>query len=143
MSIEFSSKSASYREFSNFYLAPFTLDGHSWPTVEHYFQAQKFIGDPDLQERIRLAVTPESAKRLGRTQTLSFRDDWEEFKEDIMLRALTAKFSQNPSLAILLKETGSATLKERAFWDSYWGTGRTGLGKNRMGVLLEKVRESL
>ena len=140
MEIEFSSKSQQYSEFSNFHSAPFTLEGALWPTVEHYFQAQKFIGDPQLQERVRLAPTPASAKKLGRTRSPFFPANWDSIKEEVMLKALTAKFSQNPELDALLKSTGTATLKEKAFWDSYWGTGRTGKGKNRMGVLLEHVR---
>ena len=98
-------------------------------TVEHYFQAQKFH-DPILQETIRTAATAASAKKLGRTRSPHFRTDWEAVKEEIMLE----------QLGDLLKSTGTITLKEKAFWDGYWGTGRTGNGKNRMGVLLEQVR---
>ena len=38
---------------SNFSPHGFHLDGHDWPTVEHYFQAQKFE-DPVRQEEGRL-----------------------------------------------------------------------------------------
>ena len=139
MAIEFSSKSPAYSEFSNFHSSPFTLKDKQWPTVEHYFQAQKFH-DPILQETIRTAATAASAKKLGRTRSPHFRTDWEAVKEEIMLEGLQAKFTQNPQLGDLLKSTGTITLKEKAFWDGYWGTGRTGNGKNRMGVLLEQVR---
>jgi len=143
MAIEFSSKSSQYSEFSNFHTSPFTLKDKQWQTVEHYFQAQKFPGDPVLQETIRLALTPASAKKMGRTRSLHFRADWETVKESVMREALEAKFTQNPSLATLLKSTGTAPLKEKAFWDSFWGTGRTGNGKNRMGALLEQLREQM
>jgi N-glycosidase YbiA len=143
MAIEFSSKSAQYSEFSNFHASPFTLKDKKWPTVEHYFQAQKFPGDPEFQEKIRLALTPASAKKMGRTRSPHFRSDWEAVKEDIMREALQAKFRQNPALATLLHSTGTAPLKEKAFWDNFWGTGRTGNGKNRMGILLEQLREQM
>lgn len=143
MAIEFSSKSAQYSEFSNFYSSPFILKDKQWPTVEHYFQAQKFPGDPNLQEMIRLALTPASAKKMGRTRSPHFRSDWEEVKETVMYEALEAKFTQNPAVATLLKSTGTAPLKEKAFWDNFWGTGRTGKGKNRMGALLEQIRDHL
>jgi ribA/ribD-fused uncharacterized protein len=141
--IEFSSKSASYTELSNFYPSPIVMGVVTWPTVEHYFQAQKFPGDYDLQTAILSAQTPASAKKLGRTRSPHFRQDWEEVKEIVMLEALQAKFDQNPDLATILKNTGAALLKERAAWDSYWGTGKTGNGKNRMGELLMIVRQGL
>lgn len=141
--IEFSSKSPTYSEFSNFHSSPFTLKGKEWPTVEHYFQAEKFTEDSELQERIRLSVSPAAAKKLGRTRTPHFRSNWEAVKEGVMLEGLRAKFTQNMELGKLLKSTGSVPLKEKAFWDSFWGTGRTGTGKNRMGVLLEKVRAEI
>ena len=60
---------------SNFARHGFAVDGVYWPTVEHYFQAQKAAGTED-GERIRRAHTPKEAKRLGRTVPL--HSDWEE-----------------------------------------------------------------
>ena len=139
--IEFNSKSESFSEFSNFYLASFEINNIIWPSVENYFQAQKFPTDPILQEKIRQA-SPQVAKRLGRTTSPHFKFNWEECKEDIMLEALQAKFNQHPELMALLKSTGSALLKEKSARDSYWG-GSTKMAKNRMGILLASVRDSL
>lgn len=141
--IEFSSKTLQYNEFSNFYESPFILNEIEWPTVEHYFQAQKFPTDPKFQEVIRKALTPAAAKKLGKTKSPHFRKDWESAKDMVMLDALQAKFEQDEYLTSLLKSTGTATLKEKASWDSYWGTGQNGNGKNRMGQLLMIVRQSL
>jgi len=142
--IEFNSKSAIYSEFSNFHLCTnLTIDDQIWPTVEHYFQAQKFPSDSALQKEIRLAKTPTLAKRLGKKKSPHFRTDWNSVREEVMLKGLLAKFSQNPYLSTLLKGTEQRELKEKAAWDSYWGTGRTGKGKNRMGHLLSLVREKI
>jgi len=140
MSIEFSSKSNTHQELSNFYPASFLLEGKIWPSVEHYFQAQKFPTDPSLQERIRQAETPQSAKRLGRTKSEHFRTDWNEQREYFMEKALEAKFAQNPTLQEFLKSTYPLHLIEHNPYDSYWGSGKQGTGKNRMGALLEKLR---
>ena len=43
----------------------------------------------------------------------------------------------------MLIKTGNILLKEKSWWDSYWGTGRDGKGKNRMGYLLSIVRNEL
>jgi ribA/ribD-fused uncharacterized protein len=42
--IFFYSTKDAYGEFSNFAAFPIEIDGRTWPTSEHYFQAQKFAG---------------------------------------------------------------------------------------------------
>ena len=141
--IEFNSKSATHVELSNFHWSPFLLDDKMWSTVEHYFQAQKFPADPELQERIREAKSALSAKRLGQTKTAAFRDDWESIKDTVMYTGIKAKFQQNVDLATLLAGTGSAWLIEKAPRDSYWGSGPNGCGKNKTGHILMRVRLEL
>jgi len=68
--------------------------------------------------------------------------DWEEVKEDVMRRALRAKFTQHDDLRVLLLETGEAVIVENAPGDLYWGIGRDGTGKNRLGALLMELREA-
>ena len=141
--IEFNSKSATHTELSNFHWSPFLLDDKMWPTVEHYFQSQKFPADPDLQERIRVAKTALGAKRLGKSRTAAFRNDWESIKDTVMYTGIKAKFQQNPELATLLAGTGDAWLIEKSRSDSYWGSGPNGCGKNKTGHILMRTRQDL
>ena len=141
--IEFYSKIPAYREFSNFFPSAFDLDGKRWPTTEHYFQAQKFTATPEYQEEIRLAKTPEKAKNLGGSREKPIRADWDQVREDVMKKALKAKFTQNADLKAMLLSTGNRPLVEANPTDSYWGYGRTKKGKNRMGILLQQLRDEL
>lgn len=141
--IEFYSKIPAYREFSNFFPSAFDLDGKRWPTTEHYFQAQKFTATPEYQEEIRLAKTPEKAKSLGASREKPIRADWDQVREDVMKKALKAKFTQNADLKAMLLSTGNRPLVEANPTDSYWGYGRTKKGKNRMGILLQQLRDEL
>lgn len=127
---------------SNFFRASFDLDGHSWSTVEHYYQAQKFAND-DYAERIRVAVSPREAKTLGRTPDLPLRADWETHRMTVILSALTAKFTQNEDLCARLLATGDAILAEASPTDAFWGDGADGLGENRLGYLLTSLRNHL
>jgi len=138
--IEFNSKSELYSEFSNFHVAPFVIDGQTYPTVEHYFQSEKFPNDSVLQEAIRMAPTPAKAKKLGKTRSIYFRNDWANFRNEVMLKGVRAKFEQNAELMDMLRSTEGCELREKAFWDGYWGTGRSGNGKNKMGKILELIR---
>ena len=140
--IAFSPKTP-FRELSNLYPSPFTLDGKIWPSVEHYFQSQKFPSNPDYQEQIRTAKTPLNAKTLGGSSTVPVRPDWDTVQEDIMRKALNAKFTQNPVLKSVLLSTGDTPLQDASSTDAYWGIGRTKKGKNRLGILLIELRSSL
>jgi ribA/ribD-fused uncharacterized protein len=111
--------------------------------VEHYFQAQKFPSQPDYQEKIRRARSPKVAKTMGRSREVPLRSDWEAIKDEVMRRALCAKFVAHPELTALLLGTGERKLIENAPSDEYWGCGRTGTGKNRLGSLLMELRAAL
>lgn len=131
-----------YGEFSNFALYPIDLDGRSWPTSEHYFQAQKFA-DRAYQEHIRKTASPMRAATLGRDRKQTLRRDWETVKDSVMHKAVLAKFEQHPSLQTLLLSTADARLVEHTDNDSYWGDGDDGRGQNKLGLTLMKVREAL
>ena len=132
---------------SNFYVAAIKVNGVVWKTTEHFFQAQKFEdgadSDTDYQMKIHQASTPGEAAALGRDRSHPIRNDWEGVKEEIMVKALRAKFTQNKSMGRLLRRTFPFELQEEARRDPYWGTGHDGRGRNRLGVLLQKVREEL
>ena len=128
--------------FSNFSRHSIFLAGKRWRTSEHYFQAQKFAGEPD-EEEVRQAKTPMIAARMGRDRKRPLRRDWESVKERVMMDALRAKFTQHEELKAVLLGTGDAVLVEHTANDSYWGDGGDGSGKNRLGRLLMQLRDEL
>ena len=142
MKILFYRVNAPYGEFSNFSHHPVKLKGCSWPTTEHFFQAQKFAGT-EHEEAVRKAKSPMIAAHLGRSRKLPLRGDWETAKENVMREALRAKFTQHEALRALLLVTRDATLIEHTANDRYWGDGGDGRGKNRLGHLLMELRAQL
>lgn len=140
--IRFYRPSEDYGEFSNFSPYRIHLDGKTWPTSEHYFQAQKFH-DVTYRERIRKAHSPMDAANLGRDRRQKLRVDWESVKVDVMRKAVHAKFSQHAELITLLLATGNAKLVEHTTNDAYWGDGGDGRGRNMLGQVLMQVREAL
>ena len=128
--------------FSNFAAYPIELDGKIWPTSEHYFQAQKFAGT-EFEEEIRRVKSPMIAARMGRERSKPLRADWERVKDEVMRRAVLAKFTQHETLRDILLATGDAVLVEHTRNDSYWGDGGDGRGKNMLGHILVSVREEL
>jgi len=140
--IKFYSTEDAYGEFSNFARYSISIKGKTWPTSEHYFQAQKFA-DAAYREKIRKANTPAIAARLGRARTEKLRPDWESVKVQVMRDALVAKFAQHEELKVLLLSTGEAKLIEDTSDDDYWGCGSDGRGKNMLGRILMEVRAGL
>ena len=126
---------------SNFYTSPFKdpETGTTFPTVEHYFQANKADGMRDYLA-IATASTPGQAKRLGRRCTLRY--DWESVKIEVMRKGLRLKFA-DPALKSKLLATGEEELIEGNYWnDTFWGVCR-GKGQNNLGKLLMELREEL
>ena len=141
-SIRFYRVNDPYGVFSNFAPYPIEIDGTRWPTSEHYFQAQKFA-DESHREAVRAAGSPMDAARMGRDRSRPLRADWEAVKDDVMYRALVAKFTQHPGPRSTLLDTGDAELIEHTANDAYWADGGDGSGRNMLGVLLMRVRDEL
>ncbi len=131
-----------YGRFSNFSPHGFELDGLWWPTSEHYFQAQKFAGTP-FADQIRQAPTPNEAAKMGRRRSHPPRPDWEEIKDQVMLRGVLRKFEIHADIRAVLLATGEELLVENAPRDYYWGCGADGSGQNKLGQVLMAVRAVL
>ena len=120
-------------------------DNIVYPTVEHYFQAHKTTNLDDRQKMAN-AKSPGLVKRAGRA--IDLRPDWEKVKVGIMEEALTLKF-HIPELKDQLLATGNARLIEGNTWhDNFWGNCtcpkcKMTIGENRLGVLLQKVRNKV
>ncbi|WP_205769023.1 NADAR family protein [Aggregatibacter actinomycetemcomitans] len=120
-------------------LMVFFVDNKYWRTVEHYFQAKKFL-NIELQESIRNTISPMKAALEGRSRNNPIRTDWELVKDDIMRFAVLEKFKQNPDIAQLLISTGEKLIFEHTANDFYWGDG-LGKGKNMLGIILMETRD--
>ena len=146
MPILFKAASAQpYGCFSNFFAAPVEIDGKTWPTTEHYFQAMKHRRQPEVQARVRRAPSPKEAKRLANEVHGHLVDWawWRSARDEVMLRAVRAKFEQHPELRGVLLGSGAEEIREHTRRDTYWGDGGDGRGKNRLGKILMQVRAEL
>ncbi|MEB3217134.1 MAG: NADAR domain-containing protein [Nostocales cyanobacterium 94392] len=145
MTIYFYKVSQPYGCFSNFSLHPIQMHNTYWCTVEHYYQAQKFVGSPDekIIPLIRAASTPEEAAALGRSSTRQLRADWEVVKTQIMREAVLQKFITHLDIREILLETGQQCLVEDSPKDYFWGCGANKTGQNHLGRILMSVREEL
>lgn len=138
--IYFYSKYEDYGWLSNFSPSPIIIDGHWYPTVEHYYQSQKTI-DPEIREWISRAPKPYLAMAIGRRLRPEdgFLPNWEDVKLKIMRLGLERKFEMHDNLKRLLLETGDASIHEDSPTDKFWGVR----GSDWLGKLLMEIREEI
>ncbi|MBD2345573.1 NADAR family protein [Anabaena subtropica] len=134
-----------YGCFSNFSPHSIEIQGNYWLTVEHYYQAQKFVGSVDavIIPIIRASKTPEEAAALGRCSSRKLRPDWDLVKTTVMREAVLIKFLTHADIRETLLNTGNEILVENSPCDYFWGCGADKTGQNHLGKILMSVREEI
>lgn len=138
---------------SQWWPAPFTVDGREFATAEHYMMWRKamLFGDRDSAEEILRAPHPHRAKELGRGVRGFDQRRWEECRYGIVLAGCLAKFGRHADLRRFLLGTGDRVLVEASPVDPIWGIGlaaddpraedpRQWQGLNLLGFALTEAR---
>ncbi|HEY0698854.1 MAG TPA: NADAR family protein [Micromonospora sp.] len=141
---------------SQWWPAPFVVDGHRYATAEHWMMAGKarLFDDAPIAERVLAARTPGEAKALGRVVRGFDQAVWAAHRFDLVVAGNLAKFGQHPDLCDYLLGTGGRVLVEASPLDAVWGIGlaaddpRTAdparwPGLNLLGFALMQVRAQL
>jgi ribA/ribD-fused uncharacterized protein len=141
---------------SQWFPSPFTVDGTTYATAEHYMMAGKarLFGDERAEQRAVAARTPSEAKNIGR-QVRGFDSDvWDDRRVDIVVAGNVGKFTAHPDMRDFLLGTGEKVLVEASPVDRVWGIGlgsddgraatpSTWRGLNLLGFALMTVRDLL
>ena len=142
--------------FSQWYPAPFQVEGIRYFHNEQYMMAKKALlfGDTRTYNKIMKESEPAACKALGKSAANFNQQLWDSCKEEIIYNANYAKFSQNPELKAALLATGDAIIAEASPYDKIWGIGLKAndpdsqnpakwKGQNLLGKALMRVREEL
>jgi ribA/ribD-fused uncharacterized protein len=141
---------------SQWWPAPFTVDGLVFATAEHYMMWRKaaLFGDDAMAERILAAPHPHAAKALGGRVAGFDQQTWDEQRVAVVVAGNLAKFGQHAELRSFLLGTGPRVLVEASPVDQIWGIGLTRddltaadpgqwRGLNLLGFALMHVRNTL
>jgi ribA/ribD-fused uncharacterized protein len=140
--------------FSQWYSAPFVVDGQSYATAEHFMMAEKaaLFDDQATRAEVLRAPNPGAAKALGRKVRGFDESVWVRHRFAIVVRGNHAKLTQNQELGLFLSQTGSRILVEASPVDRIWGIGlaqddekasnpNLWRGLNLLGFALMEVRD--
>ncbi len=128
---------------SNLYKRPVEFEGRQFTCSETAYQFGK-PRDIDVAEWIISAPKPHLCAAAAHSLfAFDIRQDWNSVKIDRMRAVLWAKFVQHEDLQKSLLDTGNARLIEESKSDAFWGIGKSGKGKNMLGVLLMEIRDEI
>ncbi|MFG3494562.1 NADAR family protein [Streptomyces sp. NPDC047928] len=141
---------------SQWWPAPFTVDGVVYATAEHWMMAAKarLFGDAEAERKAVEASNPALAKKVGRLVRGFDEAVWKRERYGIVVDGSVAKFGQNPELRDYLLTTGGRVLVEASPVDRIWGIGLASdderahdpvrwRGLNLLGFALMDARERL
>lgn len=142
--------------FSQWYPAPFEIEGLRYATAEHWMMAGKarLFGDEAMHAKIAASDDPAQVKALGRKIAGFDEARWVQHRYAIVVAGNQAKFAQNPALGEFLLATGEQVLVEASPVDPIWGIGLAAddpdatrperwRGLNLLGFALMDVRDRL
>ena len=142
--------------FSQWYKAPFTVDGQYYNTAEQFMMAGKarLFSDESALEKILEASDPGVQKAWGRKVKGFDQQRWEAARIEIVYRGNRAKFTTHRDLLQMLFDTEGTSLAEASPVDTIWGIGLAAdaedakdrskwLGQNLLGETLQKLRDNL
>lgn len=123
-------------------LHSFELDDFTWPTAEHYFQAN-MVAKQTARDKILQAPTGKQAHEIGSPWYRSKRKDWKKVRKTLMTRALYTKAMTHADVKKALLATGDQKIVETSMYDHYWGLARDQRGENTLGVVWMNIREKI
>ncbi|KAI6657310.1 hypothetical protein LOD99_58 [Oopsacas minuta] len=142
--IYFFNADTDYFEFTPYSMHRIQLDYKYWPTVSHYFQAQKFTGKPEIVTQIAACNSAQSAWDIAHDEKniIHIPMGFQNARNEIMLKAMSAKIDQHEDVRKKLENTGNRKLLFAA-QDIHWGIGKDANGKNTIGKILMEIRKGL
>ncbi|MFF8846966.1 NADAR family protein [Streptomyces sp. NPDC015127] len=141
---------------SQWWPAPFEVDGVRYATAEHWMMAAKarLFGDAEAERKALDAKSPAQAKRAGRLVRGFDEAIWKRERFSVVHAGSVHKFGQDAALRDFLLGTGDRVLVEASPVDRIWGIGLAAdderaldparwRGLNLLGFALMEAREEL
>lgn len=158
---KFASKHILQRYLSNFYPAKVVYKGVAFPSIEHAFQAAKYLlsNKPEAFKSIAHLKTAREAKSAGSKSGMKKRGAmldvvrWNELSTDIMRQLVESRVKHDAVYRKILKAARKKKIKlyhfesacgkrgGKPFWGGYFKAGsREWFGTNMLGEIMMSVK---
>lgn len=137
---------------SNLYPCTIKRNGLNYKSAEHAFQHSKAVVCKDFVHAKAILIEPSPFDVMAIGKAIDVTSEWSACQLDEMACILRLKMDQVPVFSTLLKSTDRCHLVENSR-STFWGAGtpynselifrRNYPGQNRLGKLLEQVRDLL
>ncbi|MCZ7652961.1 MAG: NADAR family protein [Thermoanaerobaculia bacterium] len=141
---------------SQWWPAPFAVDGVAYPTAEHFMMASKarLFDDADAYDQILANPDPAHAKAVGRLIRGFDEHKWRPARYGFVVEGNLAKFRQNSEVRGFLLSIREDIFVEASPTDTVWGIGlresdpaaldpEKWRGLNLLGFALVEVRRRI
>jgi len=131
---------------SNFSAFNLETENGEFPTLEHAYHYEKFLGQVPKNGtlwEIRHARSAHDAFKIAEQHKADRRPDRDAVKVDVMRRLVRLKAEQHEYVRRKLLATGDRELVENSWRDDFWGWGPNQDGQNQLGKCWMDVRAEL
>lgn len=151
---------SSLRDLSNFSMHSVEYDGKIYPSLEHAFQALKYLfsNKPEIAPQFEIGgsiLSPQQAKSAGSKGGMKERgavlnvDFWNKKRDEIMIDLVESKIRRNAEIRNILEIAKRLDIRFVHFsrMDMYWGAhvnedGTIKKGENHLGKTYNRWIES-
>ena len=147
---------SAHSPLSNHYLSTFKVNGERFNCGEQFIITQKArcFNDQEIVTAVSKETNPVKQKALGKSIKNYNHEQWKAKAAEMITPGLVQKFMQCEEAKCKLLKTEQRKIIEANQYDSFLGAGlalhdaniwkpETHKGKNLMGTILEKVRETI
>jgi hypothetical protein len=99
--------------------------------------------DPEIQEKMRLAISAHEVFYLARDFEDKKRIDWNDVRYECMKQILRLKVEQHPYVKKKLLASGDLIIIEDSWRDAAWGWGPDRDGQNLLGKAWMEIRSEI
>lgn len=132
-----------YPFLRNTYACKIEFEGETFPDVLAAYCYARCANENDTEQFLnKRGYWCSGLTALSLSKNIKPRDDWKDYRLDVMYKLLEEKFYHNEYCRDALCKTGTEILEMDSDTDEFWGV-KDGKGQNMFGKMLMEIRQNI